>query len=67
MSFMSIAKLLVFALFAGSGDLFKGWVAFRPTREASFGPPRRPTAGFRRLGGRAQVCQKRRNGAIDPD
>ena len=66
MSFMSIAKPLAFALFADSGSLFDRRVAFRSAREAAFGPPGRPTTGFRCLGGRAQVRQKRRNYPVDP-
>ena len=56
-----IAKPLVFALFADSCALFKGRVAFRPTREASFGPPRRPPAGFRWLCGRPHLHQNSQN------
>ena len=66
MGFMSIAKPLATTVFVGSGAPLEGRVAFRSPREAAFGPPGRPTAGFRRLGGRAQVRQKRRNGAMDP-
>src|SRR5215218_4975625 len=54
-------------VFVGSGALLEGRVALGLAGEPAFGPPRRPTAGFRRLGGRAQVRQKRRNGAMDPD
>jgi hypothetical protein len=66
MSFMSIAKPLVVALFADSGALFKGRVAFRPTREASFGPPRRPPAGFRWLRGRPHLHQNSQNPSPHP-
>ncbi len=61
-----IAKPLAFVLFADSGCLFDRRVAFRSAREAPFGPPRRPTAGFRRLRWRAQLHQKRRNYPVDP-
>src|SRR5215207_4350177 len=61
-----IAKPLVFALFTVSGSRFDGRVAFRSAREAAFGPPGRSAAGFRWLGWRAQVRQKRRNYAVDP-
>jgi hypothetical protein len=44
-----IAKPLASALFTASGGPLDGRVAFRSAREAAFGPPRRPTAGFRRL------------------
>src|SRR5215211_3613623 len=49
-----------------SGCLLYRRVACRPARETAFGPAGRSAAGFRRLGGRAQVRQKRRNGAVDP-
>src|SRR5215217_3826133 len=49
-----------------SGSLLDRRVAFRSAREAAFGPPRRPTAGFRRLRWRAQLRQKRRNYPVDP-
>lgn len=61
-----IAKPLAFVLFADSGSLFDHRVAFRSAREAAFGPPRRPTARFRRLRWRAQFHQKRRNYSVDP-
>src|SRR5829696_2766657 len=61
-----IAKLLMFVVFAGSGLLFKGWVAFRPTREASFGSPRRPPAGFRWLRGRPSLHQNSQNPSPHP-
>ena len=67
MGFISIAKPLPITVFVGSGVPLEGRVALGPAGEPTFGPPRRPTAGFRRLGGRAQVRQKRRNGAMDPD
>src|SRR5215210_7820981 len=60
------AKPLAFVLFADSGSLFCRRVAFRSATEAAFGPPRRPTAGFRRLRWRAQLHQKRRNHPVDP-
>ena len=50
-----------------SGAPFEGRVALGLAGEPAFGSPRRPTAGFRRLSGRAQVRQKRRNDAVDPD
>jgi transcriptional regulator with XRE-family HTH domain len=59
-------KSLVFALFSALGSRFDGRVAFRSTREAPFGPSRRPTAGFRRLSRRAHLHQKRRNSPMDP-
>src|SRR5829696_10432090 len=67
MCFISIAKPHAVTVFVGSGALLEGRVALGLAGEPAFGPPRRPTAGFRRLGGRAQVRQKRRNGAMDPD
>ena len=66
MSFMSIAKLLAFALFMDSGSRFDRRVAFRSAREAAFGPSRRPTTGFRRFRWRTQLHQKRRNYPMDP-
>src|SRR5215218_10290856 len=65
--FISIAKPLVIIVFVGSGAPLESRVALGLAGEQAFGPPRRPTAGFRRLGGRADVRQKRRNGAMDPD
>jgi hypothetical protein len=59
MGFISIAKPFAITVFVGSGATLEGRVAFGPAGEAAFGPPRRPPAGFRWLGGRAQVCQKR--------
>ena len=67
MEIKPIAKPLPITVFVGSGVPLEGRVALGPAREPTFGPPRRPTAGFRRLGGRAKVRQKRRNGAMDPD
>jgi len=67
MSFMSIAKPLAYAHFADSGSPFDGWISFGSPREAAFRPSGRSTAGFRRLGGRAEVRQKRRNHPVDPD
>src|SRR5215210_2929208 len=48
-------KTLAVTVFVGSGALLEGRVALGLAGEPAFGPPRRPTAGFRRLGGRAQV------------
>src|SRR5215212_2056829 len=62
----SIAKPLTFAHFTVSGGRLDGRVAFRSAREAAFGPPGRPTAGFRRLRRRAQFHQKRRNYPVHP-
>ncbi len=67
MEIKPIAKPLAITVFVGSGAPLEGRVALGPAGEPAFGPPGRPTAGFRRLGGRAQVRQKRRNGAMDPD
>ena len=60
-----IAKPLAFALFADSGSPFDRRVSLGSAREATFGPVGRSAAGFRRLGGRADVRQKRRNDAVD--
>jgi hypothetical protein len=49
-----IAKLLAHHLRRFSGGLLERRVAFRPAREATFGPTRGATAGFRRLSRRAQ-------------
>src|SRR5215211_6098531 len=65
MDLMSIPKPLVRPLLVLSGGRFDGRVAFRSAREAAFGPSGRPTAGFRRLGGRAQLWQKCRNHPTD--
>jgi len=65
MSFKSIAKPLAFALFADSGSPFDRRVSFGSPREATFWPAGRSAAGFRRLGRRADVRQKRRNYAVD--
>ena len=65
MAFMSIAKALAFAFFVDSGGLSDRRVALRAAREAAFRSSGRPTAGFRWLRWRAQVHQKRRNGAMD--
>ena len=67
MGFMSIAKPLSRCLREDLGAPLEGRIALCLAGEPAFGPPRRPTAGFRRLRGRAQVPQKRRNGAMDPD
>jgi hypothetical protein len=50
-----IAKPLAFVLFAGSGSPFDRRVSLGSAREATFGPVGRSAAGFRRLGGRADV------------
>ena len=52
-----IANPLAFALSAGSGGPLDGRVAFRSAREAAFGSPGRPAAGFRRLRWRAHFHQ----------
>jgi hypothetical protein len=49
-----------------SGGLLDGWVALRPARSPSFGPSRRASTGFRWLGGRPKIRQKRQNDAMDP-
>jgi hypothetical protein len=67
MEIKPIVKPLSITVFVGSGAPLEGRVALGPAGEPTFGPPRRPIAGFRRLGRRAQVRQKRRNGAMDPD
>jgi hypothetical protein len=41
-------------------------VALRPAREPSFGPPRRASTGFRRLGEYAELGHKCRNYAMKP-
>jgi hypothetical protein len=66
MEIKPIAKPLVIIVFVGSGAPLEGRVALGLAREPAFGPPGRPTAGFWRLGGRAQVRQKRRNYPMDP-
>ena len=66
MGMKPIAKPLAFTIFADSGGQFDGRVAFRSPRAASFGPPGRPTAGFRRLRWRTHLHQKRRNRPMDP-
>ena len=65
--FMSIAKLLICRLFADSGALLDGRVALRPARKSAFRPSGRSPVGFRRLGGRTEFHQKRRNDAVDPN
>ncbi len=60
-------KTLAFTVFADSGALFEGRVALGWSGEPAFGSSGRSSAGFRRLRGRAEVHQKRRNGAVDPD
>ncbi len=59
-------KTLSLVVFVGSGALFEGRVELRPTREASFGPPRRPPAGFRRLRGRPRFHQNSQNPSAHP-
>jgi hypothetical protein len=59
MEIKPIPKLLVVAVFAESGTLFERRVALGPAREPTSWPSGRSAAGFRRLGGRHQVCQKR--------
>ena len=66
MDIRPIAKPLAFAIFSASGSRFDGRIAFRSAREAPFGSPERPTAGFRRLRRRAQLHQKRQNYPMDP-
>jgi hypothetical protein len=66
MDFISIAKLFAITVFVGLGATLEGWVALGPAGEPAFGPPGRPPTGFRRLCGRAQLRQKRRNDAMDP-
>jgi hypothetical protein len=66
MRFMSIAKPLTFVLFADSSSPFDRRIAFGSARETPFWPAGRSTTGFRRLGQRADVRQKRRNYAVDP-
>ncbi len=67
MDIKPIAKGRKESFSVGSGALLDGWVALRPPREAAFGSSGRSSAGFRWLGWRAQMHQKRRNGAVDPD
>ena len=67
MGFISIAKPLAITVFVGSGALLERRVALGPAGEPALGPSGRPPAGFRRLGGRAQVRQKRRNHPVDPN
>jgi hypothetical protein len=54
-------------IFADSSSLLEGRVVLGSAREAAFWPPGRSPARFRRPCGRAQVRQKRRNHAMDPD
>ena len=54
------------AVFTDSSSRFDRRVAFGSAREAAFRPARRPTAGFRRFGGRSQYLQKCQNSAVDP-
>jgi hypothetical protein len=67
MDIKRIAKPLTFVLFADSSSPFDRRIAFGSARETPFWPAGRSTAGFRRLGQRADVRQKRRNYAVDPD
>jgi len=60
-------KTLWIAVPVSSGALFEGRVASGSAGEPAFGSSGRSSAGFRWLGGRAQMHQKRRNGAVDPD
>ena len=60
-------KTLPLAVFVGSGGLLDSRIALRPAREPPLGPSGRASAGFRRLGGRAHLRQKRRNDAVDPN
>jgi hypothetical protein len=65
MGFMSIAKPSVL-FYVGSGALLDVRVELRPARASSFGPSRRPPAGFRWLRGRPQPTQKCRNHPVYP-
>src|SRR5215211_147910 len=60
-------KTLAIAVFISSGAPLEGRVALGSAGKPAFGPPRRSPAGFRRLGGRADLHQKRRNDAMDPN
>src|SRR5215218_2912466 len=51
-------------IFVGSSSLLEGRVTFGSAREATFWPSGRSSAGFRRLRGRAEFHQKRRNNAV---
>src|SRR5215217_4973800 len=51
-------------IFVDSSSLLEGRVAFGSAREATFWPSGRSSAGFRRLRGRAEFHQKRRNNAV---
>jgi hypothetical protein len=66
MGFISIAKPYAITVFVGSGTTLESRVALGPAGEPAFGPPGRPTAGFRRLRWRAHLYQKRRNYPVDP-
>ena len=48
------------------GRSLESRIALRWSREAPFGPSRRASTGFRRLGRCAELGQKRRNYAMDP-
>ena len=54
-------------IFADSSSLLEGRVVLGSAREAAFWPPGRSPARFRRPRGRAELRQKRRNHAMDPD
>ena len=60
-------KTFAFAVFADSGGLFEGRVAFGSARKAPFWPPGRSPAGFRRPRGHVKLRQKRRNNAVNPN
>jgi hypothetical protein len=66
MGFISIAKPYAITVSVGSGTTLESRVALGPAEEPTFGPPGRPTAGFRRLRWRAHLYQKRRNYSVDP-
>src|SRR5215208_7228091 len=51
-------------IFVDSSSLLEGRVAFGSAREAALWPSGRSSAGFRRLRGRAEFHQKRRNNAV---
>lgn len=63
----AVAKRRKAGIPMSSGGLLDGRIAPRPARTAALRPPRRPAARFRRLRGRAQLRQKCRNGATNPD
>jgi hypothetical protein len=59
-------KTLAFAVLVLSGAPLECRVALDHAEEPAFGSSGRRTAGFRRLGRRAQLHQKRRNYPLDP-